>query len=103
MTFNVLGTTSTGAEGAALLAHASGCPTAFYRIELQKDRLVPIVEPGPIRERGEKFADFGRRFHHAYERKLSELVTGDPLNLTIRPRWLRVFAAAEEDGCRHSG
>ncbi len=97
VTFNVLGTKSTGGEGAALLAHTARCPTAYFRLAVQGERLVLIVEQGPRVEKGENFIDFGQRFHRAYENKLAELLTGDPAILAMRPRWLRVFAAADEE------
>jgi len=97
VTFNVLGTTSTGGEGGALLAHTARCPTAFYRLVVDGERLVPVVEPGPLCEKGESYKDFRDRFHRAYEDKLAELLTGDPADLVVRPRWLRVFAAADQD------
>lgn len=93
---DVLGTTSTGGEGAALLAHTARCPTVYFRLEVREDRLFPVIEAGPQCEPGERFRDFSARFHRAYADKLTDLLTGEPENLVMRPRWLRVFAEAEQ-------
>lgn len=95
VTLDVLGTTSTGGEGAALLAHTARCPTVFFRLEVREGRLFPVIEAGPRCEPGEGFRDFSARFHRAYADKLTALLTGEPENLVLRPRWLRVFAEAE--------
>lgn len=92
-TLNVLGTVTAAGEGAAFLAHASECNTAWYTVVREGDRFVPVVEPGPVKAKGESLKDFSDRFYRFYGERIEAMFTGDPRNIVFRPRWGRVLNA----------
>lgn len=90
---NVLGTVTSAGEGAAFLAHASGCNTAWYTVIREGDRFVPVVESGPVKAKGESLKDFSGRLYRFYGERIEAMFTGDPRNIVFRPRWGRVLNA----------
>jgi hypothetical protein len=88
---NVLGTQSPAGEGAAFLAAASGCKTAWYTVGREGDRFVPVFAEGPTRTKDETPQQFGDRLHRFYSEKIEEMFTGDPRNIVLRRRWSRLF------------
>jgi hypothetical protein len=93
----VLGTRAAVSDGAAFLAHASGCNTAWYTIIRQGDRLVPVIVPGPAARDGETVAAFSERLHDFYAQQIETVFTGDPCNLSLLRRWVRCFAGAARE------
>lgn len=92
-TLNVLGTATAAGEGAAFLAHASGCNTAWYTVVREDNRFVPIVEAGPTKAKGESLKNFSDRLYRFYSERIEAMFTGDPRNIVFRPRWGRVLNA----------
>lgn len=87
----VLGTTAMAGEGAAFLAHASGCNTAWYTVVRDGYRFVPIIEQGPRRENAESFEKFAARLYRFYADKIEAVFTGHPSNILLRPMWSKLF------------
>jgi len=96
-TFNVLGKTIQGGDGAAFLAHSSNCHTAWYTTHREGERFVPVVELGPQRAEREPFAEFKKRLHDFYCEKLEQTFTGNPRNIVLRQRWISVFGKDNEN------
>jgi hypothetical protein len=92
----VLDVAGTIGGGAAFLAFTSGCNTGWYTVVRDGDRFAPVLELGPSRRSGEKFAEFSGRFHEFYARQIESIFTGDPRNIVIYGRWARLFAQAQK-------
>lgn len=88
---NLLGTQSPAGEGAAFLAAASGCKTAWYTVCRTGDTFVPVFEEGPTRAKDESAKQFSDRLYQFYAAKIEENFTGDPRNIVLRRRWTRLF------------
>src|SRR6185312_9719453 len=88
------GATAAGRGGAAFLAHASGCNTAWYNFARDGRRFVPVIEPGPARADGESLAAFSQRLHDFFAMKVGDVFTGDPRNIMLFGRWAQCFALA---------
>lgn len=88
---DVFGRPSPAGEGAAFLAAASGCKTAWYTVCRTEDRFVPVFEEGPTRTKDETHQQFGNRLHRFYSTKIEGVFTGDPRNIVLRNRWTRYF------------
>jgi hypothetical protein len=83
-------------EGAAFLAHASNCNTAWYTVVREGNRFVPIIEPGPSRNGGETLNEFSERLYRFYAEKIEGMFVGDPCNILLRPRWSTHFKNASK-------
>lgn len=90
---SVLDTVFMAGEGAAFLAHASNCNTAWYTVVRDGNRFVPVIEPGPTRNDGEPLNQFSERLYGFYFQKIEEILTGDPHNIIFRPNWSKHFAS----------
>jgi hypothetical protein len=102
--FQVLGRTLVGGDGAAFLAHAAGCNTAWHTFVRNGDQFAPVVEPGPTREKGETFSAFSERLHAFYAKKIEEAFTGDPRNIRVTGHWMQGLAGAQgqrRESARH--
>ncbi len=93
----VLGADCPVADGAAFLAHETGCDTVWYAIRREGRAFVPVVEPGPSRTRGETLPEFRARLMAFYSGKIAEHFTGDPQNLVLLNGWSRRFFHAMMD------
>jgi hypothetical protein len=99
--FHVLGGTAAGRGGAAFLAHASGCNTAWYNFARDGGRFSPVIESGPARADGEYPAAFSQRLHDFFASRIEDVFTGDPRNIMLFGRWAQCFAlAAKTQGGR---
>jgi hypothetical protein len=92
-TLNVLGKQFPAGEGVAYLAATSGCATGWYNVVRAGDRFSPIIEIGPQFQKGEKFEAFKERLYAFMSKRIGAIVTGDPRNLILQPRWTRILRA----------
>ena len=79
------------ASGAAFLAHASGCPTAWYTVLRKGDRFAVQVGPGPQRRDKESAAAFEQRLLEFYGSRIEAMFSGDPQSLALSRRWQLAF------------
>lgn len=89
--FAVLDKVMPGGDGAAYLATAAECNTAWYDCVVDGNRFRPQIVLGPKREQHERFEAFRDRLHAFYAEKIESVLTGDPRNLVLRPRWTRIL------------
>src|SRR4029078_4232998 len=94
--FRVLDVTAPGGAGAAFLAHATGCRTAWYTAVQKGARFAPFLEYGPIACAGENLAEFSERLYRFYARKIEENFSGDPNNIVVSGGWAKRFALAAQ-------
>jgi lauroyl/myristoyl acyltransferase len=78
-------------EGAGFLASTSECATAWYSIVLDGQCFVPHVETGPQFKRGGSADEFSERLYQFYADRIEALLTGDPRNIVLGPRWARIL------------
>jgi hypothetical protein len=90
----VLGMTCTISEGAAFLAYETGCDTVWYGLTRDDAGFSPMAVPGPRRAPGETYLQFRDRLGDFYGRCVTEVLTGDPRNMTVGGRWIRMLSAA---------
>lgn len=100
----ILGRPRLFADGAPTIAFESGCATGWYMMVRERDRFVPVYEPGPSRKAKESFASFKERWWAFYAGQIENLLTGDPRNIALsyNRRFLGPLplatSAAGEDG-----
>jgi hypothetical protein len=92
-TLNVLGKQFPAGEGAAYLAATTGCATGWFIMVRVGDRFSPVIESGPQIQKGEKFDSFKERFYAFISERIEAVVTGDPRNIILGPRWVRALKA----------
>ena len=91
----VAGATVPVADGAAFLAYEAECQIAWFTVVRDRDRLKPLLVPGPTRQEAERYAAYKVRLLDFYARQFTEIATGEPWNLAFRTRWVRVFGRLE--------
>jgi hypothetical protein len=84
-----LGKTRAAGSGAAYLAHASRCRTAWYVVCRDGERFFPVVDAGPSPAEGESFNAFASRLFDFCSARIETILTGDPQNLMLREPWRR--------------
>jgi hypothetical protein len=93
-TLHVCGKICSAGEGAAYLAGSAYCNVAWFTVSLENDRFVPSIEAGPRRQRGDNLEAYKTRLYEFYSQKIEELVTGNPSNIVLKPRWSRILRTA---------
>jgi hypothetical protein len=91
----ILGSEVPMADGTPFVAYESGCETVWISMQCTGKRFRPNLVPGPARGDGEGFKSFKRRWLDFYAEQLEELLTGDPINLSLTPgRWTQFLERA---------
>jgi len=91
VTLSVLGKNRPAASGAAFLAYASSCNTAWYTVVREGEHFKAIIKPGPSRSEGETFDEFSDRLYRFYSERIEAVLTGDPRSIVLRPSWIRTL------------
>jgi hypothetical protein len=75
-------------EGAAVMAYETGSDTAFFSVNRERGKFVPVFISGPRKERGESFVDFRNKWVQFYSAQLEAAFSSDPANVSVGSlRW----------------
>lgn len=87
----VFGTTTAAGEGAAFLAFEARCPTIWFTVVRDDERLVPSIAKGPVRQGSEPYNKFLPRWLDFYSQQIEFALTGEPMSIALKPRWTSVL------------
>jgi hypothetical protein len=82
------------AGGAAFLAHASGCQTAWYSLVRKGEHFAVQIDLGPKCRADESYAAFEQRLAQFYGSRIEAAFSGDPRSLSLSRRWQSAFKRA---------
>ena len=79
-------------ESGAMIAYEAKSATAWFAVNRVDDVLTPTLIFGPKCKDDETYAEFKVRWLAFYGQQIECLLSGDPSNLTLKPRWTQLFA-----------